>query len=209
MPNIENLRKQAKRIVRWHREGHHPVAPLIRAHFPAFKDMSDLDILKQRFRLTDAQEVVARQCGFSSWQALLEGVQQMPNSPSTNAAQAGFIRAEAQILVRDLSRSLQFYNELLRFETRFSYGEPPFYAQVVRGGAHLNLRAAPELQRDPADAQREEYLAATICVDSIKEIFLAYQEAGVELFQTLRTEPWGARTFIVADPDGNLLLFAE
>jgi uncharacterized glyoxalase superfamily protein PhnB len=79
----------------------------------------------------------------------------------------------------------------------------------VRGDAHLNLRAAPGPQCDPSVVQREEYLAATICVDSIKEIFLAYQEAGVEIFQTLRTEPWGARTFIVADPDGNLIPFAE
>jgi hypothetical protein len=27
-------------------------------------------------------------------------------------------------------------------------------------------------------------------------------------FQTLRREPWGARDFILRDPDGNLLLFA-
>ncbi|WP_435528297.1 hypothetical protein [Mesorhizobium abyssinicae] len=24
----------------------------------------------------------------------------------------------------------------------------------------------------------------------------------------MRTEPWGARTFIVSDPDGNLICFA-
>jgi hypothetical protein len=26
--------------------------------------------------------------------------------------------------------------------------------------------------------------------------------------QTLKSEPWGARTFIVRDPDGNLILFS-
>jgi hypothetical protein len=31
---------------------------------------------------------------------------------------------------------------------------------------------------------------------------------GVTFAQTLRREPWGAKTFIVKDPDGNLLLFA-
>jgi catechol 2,3-dioxygenase-like lactoylglutathione lyase family enzyme len=208
MPSIENLRKQAKRIVRWHREGHHPVAELIRNHLPVFHGMSDADILKQRFRLADAQELVARQCGFSSWRALLEGVQQMPKSQSKIAAPVGFIRAEAQLFVTDLPRSLAFYNELLGFETRFSYGEPPFYAQVVRGDAHLNLRVRERLV-EPSLVQQEVFLAATVCVDSIKELFLAYQEAGVELFQTLRSEPWGARTFIITDPDGNLVLFAE
>jgi hypothetical protein len=30
----------------------------------------------------------------------------------------------------------------------------------------------------------------------------------VTFFQTLKREPWGARNFILKDPDGNLLLFA-
>ncbi len=42
----------------------------------------------------------------------------------------------------------------------------------------------------------------------IKALFLEFQAAGVTFFQTLRKEPWGANTFIVKDPDGNLLLFA-
>jgi len=42
----------------------------------------------------------------------------------------------------------------------------------------------------------------------VKKLYLEFQAAGVEFFQQLRTEPWGARTFIVADPDGNLVLFA-
>ena len=42
----------------------------------------------------------------------------------------------------------------------------------------------------------------------IKQLFLDYQAAGVDFFRPLKQEPWGARTFIVRDPDGNLLLFA-
>jgi hypothetical protein len=30
----------------------------------------------------------------------------------------------------------------------------------------------------------------------------------VPFHQTLKQEPWGATTFIVIDPDGNLILFA-
>ncbi|HEY4985896.1 MAG TPA: VOC family protein, partial [Bradyrhizobium sp.] len=39
-------------------------------------------------------------------------------------------------------------------------------------------------------------------------LFLEFQAAGAEFFQPLKREPWGARDFIVRDPDGNLLLFA-
>jgi|SRR6266567_2655459 len=35
-----------------------------------------------------------------------------------------------------------------------------------------------------------------------------FEAAGVAFFQTLRREPWGAKNFIIKDPDGNLLLFA-
>jgi uncharacterized glyoxalase superfamily protein PhnB len=35
-----------------------------------------------------------------------------------------------------------------------------------------------------------------------------FELAGATLHQLLRTAPWGPRTFIVADPDGNLLCFA-
>ena len=78
MPNLENLRKQAKLYVRWHREGYYPVAAQIRAVLPRFKDLTDRQVLEHAFRLSDAQELVARQSGFESWQALKTGVQAMP-----------------------------------------------------------------------------------------------------------------------------------
>ena len=74
MPNLENLKKQAKLILRWHRERHYPVAAQIRAHLPRFLNMPDSEILAASFKLSDAQEMVARQQGFDSWQALKTGL---------------------------------------------------------------------------------------------------------------------------------------
>ena len=47
MPNLENLRKQAKLYLRWHRDGHHPVAAQISAVLPRFKASSDREMLQQ------------------------------------------------------------------------------------------------------------------------------------------------------------------
>jgi uncharacterized glyoxalase superfamily protein PhnB len=44
--------------------------------------------------------------------------------------------------------------------------------------------------------------------DEIKLLFLEFQSSRVTFHQTLKEQPWGAKTFIVKDPDGNLLLFA-
>jgi uncharacterized glyoxalase superfamily protein PhnB len=82
---------------------------------------------------------------------------------------------------------------------------------VARDAARINLRCVASPPIDPELRDREELLAASLTVataEEIKNLFLAYQSAGVTFFQTLRREPWGARNFIVKDPDGNLLLFA-
>jgi hypothetical protein len=74
MPNLENLKKQAKLILRWHRERHYPVAAQIRELMPRFLNMSDSEILAASFKLSDAQEMVAKQRGFDSWQTLKIGL---------------------------------------------------------------------------------------------------------------------------------------
>jgi len=211
MPNLENLRKQAKLYVRWHRDGHHPVAAQIRAVLPRFKDLTDRQILDRDFKLSDAQELVARQSGFESWQALKTGVQAMTDTTHAIAAKPELTQVEAQLFVADIKASCAFFTSKLGFEVVFTYGEPPFYGQVKRDNARLNLRLVCEPVFVGDIREREQLLAASMTVGSaaeIRQLFLQYQSAGVDFQQTLQQEPWGARTFIVRDPDSNLLLFA-
>lgn len=70
MPSLENLRKQAKLVLRWHRDGYYPVAAQIRTLLPRYRHPGDAEVLAHAFKLSDAQELVARQNGFQSWQAL-------------------------------------------------------------------------------------------------------------------------------------------
>jgi len=208
MPNIEHLRKQAKQYVRWHRQQYYPVAARIRAVLPRFSGMIDREILGQPFRLSDAQELVARTVGFASWEALCWGSHLMTHTRTGTPAMPTLVAAEPQLYVRDIAASCDFYTRLLGFSVAFTYGEPPFYGQVVRDGARLNLRQVDDPVGDPTRRDTERLLAATITLEDAKPLFVEYQNAGVEFAQPLRSEPWGARTFMVRDPDGNLLLFA-
>ena len=82
---------------------------------------------------------------------------------------------------------------------------------MSRDNARLALRSMDESFFAEDIRQREGLLSASITLgtaDEIKQLFLACQAADVPLAQPLRTEPWQARTFIVKDPDGNLILFA-
>jgi uncharacterized glyoxalase superfamily protein PhnB len=216
MPNLENLKKQAKQILRWHRERQYPVAAQIRAHLPRFLNMPDSEILAASFKLNDAQQMVARQQGFDNWQALKTGLSTTPLKSKSSPSKATIVSAEPQLFVTDIKRSCEFFCEKLGFTIVFSYGKPPYYAQVGRDAARLNLRCV-DLRRverpliESTVRDREELLSASLTVASagdIKLLFLEFQSAGVAFHQKLKKQPWGARNFVVKDPDGNLLLFA-
>jgi len=211
MPNLENLKKQAKLILRWHRERHHPVAVQIRRLLPRFLNMSDLEILAASFQLSDAQEMVARQHGFDSWQTLKTGLSTAPRKLKSLPSKATIVGAEPQLLVTDIKRSCEFFGEKLGFSLVFRYGDPPYYAQVRRDAARLNLRCVEAPVIESAVRDREELLSASMTVATaaeIKLLFLEFQSAGVTFRQKLKKQPWGAKNFVVKDPDGNLLLFA-
>jgi catechol 2,3-dioxygenase-like lactoylglutathione lyase family enzyme len=208
MPNLENLKKQAKLYLRWHRDQHYPVAARIRAMLPRFHDLSDREVLAHSFKLSDAQELVARKTGFESWEVLRTGVQTMTNTQAESLSKPTLLAAEPQLFVADIDASTEFYSAKLGFAVAFTYGEPPFYGQVFRDGARLNLRCLPTPIIDPRLRDSENLLSASITLDDAKPLFLEFQAAGVEFHQALKTEPWGGRTFIVRDPDGNLILFS-
>jgi catechol 2,3-dioxygenase-like lactoylglutathione lyase family enzyme len=211
MPNIENLKKQAKQYLRWHRERYYPVAPRIRAALPRFRRLSDQQVLDANFKLADAQELVAREMGFEGWQALKSGANAMSHEAAQTVLRPFLNSTEAQLFVADIKASCDFYSDKLGFTVAFVHGDPPLYAQVTRDHGRLNLRMVGEPVFAGDIREREHLLSASLTVaskDEIKRLFLSYQAAGVRFGQMLKKEPWGARTFIVLDPDGNLILFA-
>ncbi|WP_026283032.1 VOC family protein [Rhizobium sp. 2MFCol3.1] len=211
MPNLENLKKQAKQYLRWHRERYYPVAAEIRAALPRFRNLEDMQIFEASFKLTDAQELIARQMGFEGWQALKAEAPAMAHHRKPSPANPMLTSTSAQLYVTDVKASCEFYVGKLGFTVDFIYGDPPFYGQVIRDSARLALRLVCKPVFVGNIRQSEHLLSAGITVDTadeIKQLFLIFQNAGVSFHQLLRKEPWGARDFIIQDPDGNLVLFA-
>jgi hypothetical protein len=181
MPSLENLRKQAKLILRWHRERNYPVAAQIRAVLPRFRDLSDPEILAHPFRLSDAQEMVARQAGFDSWQALTSGIATMPQPVSKTETKPIISAMAAELFVADIKASCDFFVEKLGFSIVFVYGEPPFYAQVKRDRGLLNLKCMDRPVIDPELRDRESLLSSDMGLDTaeeIKQLFLEFQAKG-------------------------------
>jgi catechol 2,3-dioxygenase-like lactoylglutathione lyase family enzyme len=130
--------------------------------------------------------------------------------PSTNTRPV-LTSVAAHLYVRDIKASTDFFATKLGFTIDFIYGDPPFYAQVRRDNALLALRSMDESFFAEDIRTREDLLSASITLATAAEItqlFDSFQAADVPLAQPLRDEPWQAKTFVVKDPDGNLILFA-
>ena len=148
---------------------------------------------------------------FDGWRALKSGADAMTDEPRQTTPRPILSSISAQLFVANIKSSCDFYADKLGFAVEFIYGDPPYYGQVIRDNARLALRLVFEPVFVGDVRKREHLLSASITVDTaneIKQLFLSYQVSGVSFHQALKKEPWGARTFVVSDPDENLILFA-
>jgi catechol 2,3-dioxygenase-like lactoylglutathione lyase family enzyme len=208
MPNFDNLRKQAKLLVRWHRAGNYSVGGRIRS-LPRYGNLTDVEALALRFPLSEAQEIIALESGYASWAALKSGFSRMAEQAQAMPAAPVLKGALPVVFVSNVQTSAVFFRDKLGFAIDFLHGHPPFYASVSRGAARLHLRFVHEPVITPGVREREAgLLSAFLDVDNIKGLFAEYKAAGVDFVQPLRKEPWGGSAFTVLDPDGNWICFA-
>jgi uncharacterized glyoxalase superfamily protein PhnB len=211
MHNLENLKKQAKALVRLHRERSYHLACVARETLPKFEGMTDNQVLAADFRLADAQGLVARQHGCETWAALkakAEAAEPEPQRPPILGPGAHF--AVPILYVADVRRALACYEGQLGFTVLQVSGEPPFYAEVRRGGASLGLRFVHRPVFDPATRAGEAmFWQTSIRVGDAKALYLEFLAAGANISAPLQRDPWGPIYFAIEDPDGNLVGFSE
>ncbi|MBT5711328.1 hypothetical protein HOI71_09820, partial [Candidatus Poribacteria bacterium] len=78
-PNIEQIKNQAKDLLRSHRSGSLEAVPRLRARLSRLSGASDAIVLAAKFSLLDAQLVVAREYGFDNWASLTAYIEAPPD----------------------------------------------------------------------------------------------------------------------------------
>ena len=209
MVNFDNLKKQAKLLVRWHRAGNYSVGGRIRG-LPRYRNLTDVEALALKFPLSEAQEIIALESGHANWAALKAGFSTVPKQDQAVGQPGPVLKGAVPVLfVANVQTSAAFFRDSLGFAIDFLHGNPPFYGSVSRGAARLHLRFVHEPVFAPGVREREDgLLSAFVNVGNVKDLFTEYKAVGVDFVHPLRKEPWGASTFIVRDPDGNWICFA-
>src|SRR5580658_9842317 len=84
-PNLEQLKKQAKSLLRDQQAAVPEVMARLHEHHARWQPPSEADIASGQFTLADAQRVIAREYGFETWGALKAHVLSHQTSPSVEA----------------------------------------------------------------------------------------------------------------------------
>jgi glutathione S-transferase len=69
-PNLEQLKNQAKSLLKGQHAEDPEVLARVRQHHPRWQNYSDAILASARFTLADAQLVIANEYGFETWPAL-------------------------------------------------------------------------------------------------------------------------------------------
>jgi catechol 2,3-dioxygenase-like lactoylglutathione lyase family enzyme len=205
--SLENFKKQAKLLVRWHRELNYSVGGRIR-QLSRYKELTDSEALAIPFPLNEAQEVIALEQGYPGWAELKDGLKKAPRSARPVPAASTLTKGIPVVFVSDVRVAVEFYRDKLGFAIDFLHGHPPFYASVSRDEARIHLRFVHQSAFVAGLREQEQLLSAFVTVANVKGLFTEYETRNVPFVHRLKKEPWGQSSFIVRDPDNNWICFA-
>lgn len=206
MPTIETYRKQAKLIVRWHREKNYSIGGKFRL-LERFRTLTDREALEMKLPLTLAQEIVAVEAGYKTWAELKGATAGTPKKPRFPAGPTLVKDVIPILLVRDVTVSATFFQQKLGFKVEFLHGLPPFYGSVSRDGVRLHLRFVHQPLFADVARREKSLLCASFEVSNVQGLFEELKTRGVEFLQALTKQAWGGTDFHVQDPDGNVISF--
>jgi catechol 2,3-dioxygenase-like lactoylglutathione lyase family enzyme len=206
MSHLDIYKKQAKQLVRWHREGNYSIGGRIRG-LARYRTLTDREALALEFPLREAQEIIALEAGYTNWVALKVAVANEPAQTTPRSSTPRLTRALPVIFVANVETSAEFFRNTLGFSIDFLHGAPPFYGSVSRGGACIHLKFVHEPVLAVGAQDRDGFITAFIEVENVKALYAEYVTAGATFDQKLKKQAWGGRDFIIRDPDGNSICF--
>ncbi len=115
---------------------------------------------------------------------------------------ARFNSAAPCLSVRDMSRSLEFYQRVLGCKPGHLEADPPVYATLHRDDVAIHL--ALDRDGDKAGTSR-----CCVFVTDVDALYEACVSAGAKITRKIEDSPYGLRDFNLSDPDGNVILFGE
>jgi lactoylglutathione lyase len=124
----------------------------------------------------------------------------------SDAGNEPFVRVAPEFFVRDVAKSVAFYEQLGFTALR----QEPLFAVVALGEAHVLLadERLGAAQLGDTAATRGAGVNVRIMVDDVDSMYQRARAAGAPIVHDIADRDYGLRDFILSDPDGFMLRFA-
>ncbi|NDV96787.1 hypothetical protein D0T84_18010 [Dysgonomonas sp. 521] len=122
-----------------------------------------------------------------------------------------------EFIVKDISKSIEFYQNSLNFEVEFAApDEPPYtWAQLKIGDRRIMMQDHKETQNEISEFPNQLSSTALFVlkydnVDKAKTLYNSLQNKGVQFFSDLKETDYGTVEFGIFDPDNyRIIISAE
>jgi lactoylglutathione lyase len=117
-----------------------------------------------------------------------------------------FQKVTPNLMVRDVSSSLKFYEQTLGLQRRMTVPdrEPYAFVSLLAGQVEIFLNQDQSAAK-PAPGGMSLYME----LDGLDQLLVRVQQQGVKIEIPVNETFYGMREFAVLDPDGYLIIFAE
>jgi ankyrin repeat protein len=201
--NLENLKNQAKSLLKSLRAGHPDAAARFKKSHPQYSDLSIAQILGTAAKLAHAQFVIAREYGFASWPRLKQHVEALTPIPKEiverfrQAVDGGDVKALRRLFAED-ERAKSLVNDPI-----FSFESPALVAVAGRHNREL-IDTLLDTGADPnaRSAWWAGSFGALDSTDSETTDYLVTRGAHLDIHAAARLGRLDAvREMIAADPE--------
>ena len=121
------------------------------------------------------------------------------------------VGVEIVLVCKDLDNAVKFYTEQLGFRAVKEESEEDFVTlefgdnSIMLERDKLFKDALPGLKEELSRNQYGVGVTIFIHVDDADRRYRDIKAKGVEIYSKIATKPWGAREFVIKDPEGYLL----
>jgi len=121
------------------------------------------------------------------------------------------VGVEIVLACKDLDKAVKFYKEQLGFRAVKEESEADFVTlefadnSIMLEKDKLFKDALPQLKEELSRNKYGVGLTIFIHVDDADRRYRDIKAKGVEIISKIETKPWGAREFVIKDPEGYLL----
>ncbi len=119
-----------------------------------------------------------------------------------NELQPIFSHVEPVLAVKDVSETIAYWQNVLGFPTKWTWGEPPTFGAVSWQKVHV------QFYEDEVLATASKGNSIWIRLQRIEELYRFHQEKNAEIVAPLEHKPWGMWQYTLRDINGYFLGFA-